>query len=578
MDPTPAMPDRPPSPPPPASTPPASTPDPDPDPAPEPTGARTARRSRDPFAVALANVSLLGAGYLMLGRRRLAVGTVAATAVLVAVLASGAQATWFRIAVLLWWVALVLHGWYLAGGWPRRTARDATAAAVDTPNTPNIANTTATTATDLGRPGVRRQRLVALGVAAPVLLVFAVLRVDAAGIERDAADAHRGDDCAAALSILDGLWAGHQVTDPALVDRADDAVEACELLLRAERQAEDDRLRAADTLETYEEHPAALWEGAPGRRADLVLAEAAEEFDSATVSGDTAALATGFDQLATVLAEFPGQENEVERVLDGFLDALPLDDACDTRDVTDWLAGRPTSDDVLDRAADVVPTVAPAAIVGCADDAMADDHWDQARDRYQQLLDEYPDHDLAAQAADGVERAETAIEFDQLRELLAPGSGSSGDQPAYCDDPAPYRGAEPFRGDGSNPALVYGEPASHEGHLPGSWLADGADDAVLVICVGDLKQGTSVCTERYETPLHDWGTEVTFHNRRFPVEVYEVRTGERVSDERMEIGGTGCPYTVEYEYYGIDTGPPSDMYVDSSPSDVSSAYESLITP
>ncbi len=568
MDPTPAMPDHPPRPEP-------SEPEPEPErgtePEPEPgSGAAPARRSceprppfgrGDPQAAALANASLLGIGYVLLGRRRLAVGVAAATIVLVAILASGAQSTWFRAAVLLWWVALIAHGWYLAGGWPRRSERDA-------------GNT------GRGRPpgAVRKQRLVALGVAAPVLLAFAVLRIDASAMERDAAEAHREGDCARAVSTLDELWAGHQVADARLVARADDSIEACELLLEAERQAEDDRLRAAQTLETYQDHPAALWEGAPGRRADLVLAEAAEELDSATRGGDTAALSTGFDHLSAVLGEFPGQKPEVDEVLDGFLDALPVADACDTKDLTDWLDRRPTSDDALDRAADIVPRIAPAAIVECGDDAMADDHWDQARERYQQLLDEYPDHDLAAQATDGVERAETAIEFDQLRELLAPGSGSSGDQPAYCDDPAPYRGAEPFRSDGSNPALIYGEPDSHAGHLPSSWLADSAGDAVLVICVGDLKEGTSVATCRYETPLHDFGKDVTFHNRRFPVEVYEVRTGEQVSDTRMEIGGTSCPSYVEYEYYGIDSGPPSDMYVDSSPSDVRGAYESLITP
>lgn len=88
--------------------------------------------------------------------------------------------------------------------------------------------------------------------------------------------------------------------------------------------------------------------------------------------GDTKALAAGFGHLAQVLGEFTGQESEVGKVLDGFLGGLPVKDACDTATITDWLAGRPAGGGVLDRAADVVPKVAPAAIVGCGDDPPAE--------------------------------------------------------------------------------------------------------------------------------------------------------------------------------------------------------------
>jgi hypothetical protein len=103
---------------------------------------------------------------------------------------------------------------------------------------------------------------------------------------------------------------------------------------------------------------------------------------------------------------------------------------------------------------------------------------------------------------------------------------------------------------------------------------------VLVACVGELRYGSSVATCPYESDLRPFGyTDVTFHNRRFPVRVYEVRTGQLVGeDTRLEIGGTSCPPLLSYEYYGIDTGPPSDEYVDSSPPDVRAAYESLLNP
>ncbi|TDC10501.1 hypothetical protein E1265_31180 [Streptomyces sp. 8K308] len=504
--------------------------------------------ARDPFAVALANASLLGAGYLMLRRWRLALGNAAVTAILVTMLASGAEAGWLRATVVPWWLFGTAHGWYLA----RRVRGER-------------------------RGGVRRQRLVAAGTALPVLAALVALRVDASGIERDSAEAHRAGDCARALSTLDGLWAGHRVADPRLAARAEDAVEACELLLRADRLAGGDRLLAEQTLEGYEAHPGARWEGAGDRRAELVLAEAADELDTA-LTGDTEALATGFDHLATVLGEFPGQEDAVGAVMDGFLDGLPAEDACETRQITDWLGDRPGGGDVLDRAAEVVPRIAPAAIVGCGDDAMADYDWSRARERYRQLLDQYPDHELAAEAEAGVERAETAIELDRLRELVS--VASPDEQPAYCDGPEPYRGADPYRGGGPHRALLFGN-GGHADDLPSSWLADNADEAVLVICVGDREQGRSVETCAYESGgLSPFGyQDVTFHEQRFPVRVYEVRTGRRVDVSNVSIGGASCPEVLEYEYYGyVDPGPPSDEYVDSSEADVRAAYEPLINP
>jgi hypothetical protein len=521
---------------------------------PDPAGSASVPRPRDPFAAALANACLLGAGYLFLGRRRLAATNLAVTVVLVAVLASGERPAWFRSAVLLWWVAVILHGWWLAGGWPQRSGRDASPR-------------------DAGGSRAWRQRLLALGVAAPVLLAFATLRTDASGIERDAAAAHRDGDCAQALSVLDGLWTGHRVADGRLVARADDSAEACDLLVAAERQDPGNRLRAERTLRTYEEHPAALWEGSPGRRAGLVLAEAADAFRG-SLTGDTASMSTGFDHLSTVLAEFPGQEDEVEETLNGFLGQLPTGDACTTRRITDWLGGRPSRGDVLDRATDLVPEIAPAAIVTCGDEALGDEAWDRARERYRQLLDEYPGHDLTGDAERGLDEAETAIELDRLRELVQ--TSSEDEEPAYCDDPAPYRGAAPYRGGGPHPALLFGE-SGHTDELPGDWLADDPADAVLVICVGGQEYGSVVETCPYESDAPAGYTDVTFHTTEFSVRVYEVRTGRRLDTSTVEVGGS-CPAILTYEYYGVDPGPPSDDYAFASTSDIRDAYRPLITP
>jgi hypothetical protein len=104
-----------------------------------PAQAAPVTGSHDPLAVAIGNASLLGVGYLMMGRRQLAVGTGVVTVGLVVLLATVDWSPVLEIGVLLWWVGLVAHGWFLAGGRARRVV-------------------------------VRRQRMVALAVTAPVLL------------------------------------------------------------------------------------------------------------------------------------------------------------------------------------------------------------------------------------------------------------------------------------------------------------------------------------------------------------------------------------------------------------------------
>ncbi|MEO3804915.1 hypothetical protein [Nonomuraea sp. B1E8] len=531
------------------------------DPIPASPGDRSSRPepASDSLAVALGNASLLGLGYLMMGRRRLALGAGAVTVVLLAVLVLVARVAWFEGVVLLWWVGVVVHGWWLAGGRLRRSEPVRKAGPM---------------AAAEWRGWVRPQRLVGLGTALVVLLAVGYLRFDASRIEQDAAAAHRRDDCMRALSILGELWAGHRVADAPRTARAEDSIAACRLLVKAGRQAADDPLLAADTLETYRAHPGALWQGVEGRRADLFLAQAAGELNTA-LTGDTKALAAGFGRLSQVLGEFTGQETEVGKVLDGFLGDLPVKDACDTKTITDWLAERPAGGGVLDRAADVLPKVAPAAIVGCGDDLAKDKEWKQAKAQYEQLLDQYPKDDLAARAKKGKERAGLQIELANVRRLL---KGGSGDEPKYCAHPAPYRGADPYRGKGPHRAMLLGR-GDHKEKLPSSWLAKDPADAVLVICAGDTKDGSAVRTCPYHSSFAIGGIQnVTFRKRKIPVRVYELRTGKRVGPRSVQIGGSSCPPRIHYTYYAVDIGPPSEKFVKSSRSDVRAAYGSLIKP
>lgn len=159
-------------------------------------------RTYDPPAVALGNASLLGIGYVMMGRRGLALAAGVVTVVLVSVLVSVAR-VWCEVVLLLWWAAVIAHGWFLAGG---RRARGG---------------------------AVRRQRLVALGVTVAVLLAVGLLRFDAARIARSVTEARESGDCAQVLTAQGRAWIGVRIGDAPLTGRGDQAAEACRRLRTA---------------------------------------------------------------------------------------------------------------------------------------------------------------------------------------------------------------------------------------------------------------------------------------------------------------------------------------------------------
>ncbi|AXK35681.1 hypothetical protein DVA86_26640 [Streptomyces armeniacus] len=439
----------------------------------------------------------------MLGRRGLAAATGLGTLVLLVLLGSAFESVWLECVVLLWWAVLVAHGWFLAGGRTRRAA-------------------------------VRRQRVVAVCVTVPVLLLAGLLRFDAHRIEESVDEARDSGDCARALDAQDGVWFANRVADAPAAVRGDETVRAC-------------------------------------RR----LAEAGQRLTTG-LTGDTEALSAGFDGLAAVLEKWDGHERMAGTVLDGFLGGLPAKDPCDTVAVTEWLRKRNASHDTLDRSAGAVPRTAPAALVGCGDDLMADHDWKTARTRYEQLLDRYPDYKESARtrARAGARKATLALELAHVRGLL--GGSGSGAQPEYCDRPAKYSGA-PAYGKGVNRALFYGND-TYTGKLPGSWRTDDAEKAVLVVCAGEKKFGASVRTCPYENKIGPgFPTDVTFRRIAIPVKVYELRTGRLVADRKVEIGGTSCPQRLSYTTHGpTDFGPPSEVYVKASDGDVRDAFRSLV--
>ncbi|MDQ3786431.1 MAG: hypothetical protein M3422_04210, partial [Actinomycetota bacterium] len=353
----------------------------------------------------------------------------------------------------------------------------------------------------------RRQWTVALAATLPVLLAFGYLRFDAASIEEDTAAGRANGDCAEALAATDRLWLGNRLANAPLAERADDTVAAC------------DRLRTAG-----------------------------EELDTA-LAGDTSALADGFDVLEGVLTDLPGHEEMAKSTVNRFLDGLPTEDPCRTTAITDWLR-KEKPGGVLRAASDVVPGVAPTAIVECADGFMAASDWQNGRRYYQQLLDEYPDHELAAKAQQGVVKATQAIELANVRALLAtPGTG---ELPAYCSTPAAYSGAKPYRPGKPNRSLLFGN-TGQTGKIPAGWRAKDAADAVVVICADASRHGAAVQTCPY-VPESRPGTVtyVTFHKIAIPLKLYEVRTGKLVRTLTLQINGTSCPDLVQYSSYGVD--------------------------
>ncbi|MBW4717157.1 hypothetical protein [Saccharothrix obliqua] len=468
-----------------------------------PVAAEAPVRVVDPAAAAVGNASLFGVGYLLLGRKRLALLAGVITLALVVVHVAAVRALWLEIVIVLWWVAMIAHGWRLARGSGSGAA-------------------------------ARRQRVIALATAVPVLLAVGFLRFDAAGIEGDSVAARDGGDCGQAVAAVDRLWFGHRVANAPLTVRGEDTVRACGRLDAASAQ-----LRTA-------------------------------------LTGDTNALENGFTGLTRALAELPGYERVVDRALDGFLSALPTKDACDTSDLTEWLRERGTKGNALDRANEVLPRVAPAAFVQCGDDLMSASSFTEARDRYQELLDQYPNHELAPKAKDGVQKATWAIELANVRALLA---SPSADKPKYCDAPAPYSAAAPYGAQSPNRAWVAGTN-EHTKRLPGDWLVSDVANATLVICAGAVAHGSvkETCTYLFSGTFSG-EKDVSFHRIAIPVRAFEVKTGRLVAETTLEIDGESCPAVVNYTTFNrLDTGPDSDMYVTASEGDVHGAFNSLINP
>ncbi|MEV5013667.1 hypothetical protein ACIGW1_05890 [Streptomyces sp. NPDC053780] len=182
-----------------------------------PAGPRPPREP-DPLAVAVGNASLLGAGYLMLGRRWLFWACAVVTVALLRLTYATAE-TWCEVVLLLWWAVMVAHGLWLARRHPAAGPRAG-------------------------------QRVLALGLTLPVLVAAGWVRYDTHGIEDAVAGARARGDCGEAVAAQDGVGFRHRLAAAPVAARGDVVVEVCERLDTAAAYLSTGLTGDLDALET----------------------------------------------------------------------------------------------------------------------------------------------------------------------------------------------------------------------------------------------------------------------------------------------------------------------------------------
>lgn len=495
----------------------------------------------DPVVAVLGNASGLGLGYALIRRPALAVGALAGTVLLLALIVNDPEAWVWRVLLAAWWLAAVGHAFWIT----RRPASELV---------------------DPEDPDPRwRPRVFTAGVVALALVTIVWNRYDAAAIVDAAEEPHEAGDCETAADSLGRLGALHRFADGTTTLRGEAALEACELLLDAEDAAPE---VAEGLLATYLDHPGALWDGAGPQRAERIL----ETIDGLEASYDDQ-LEAAFAQLTASLEDTPDQAERVRGIVEGFLADFPESvEACAAVSIDDWLN---TQDWDAPEIAEPIAAEAsqiPPRVVACARAFFEGGNLAGARETYERFLADHPDHELVPEATVELEEVETAIERENVIALL--------DEEAYCDSPAPYRAAPAFEGEGPHAMQAFGiDPFEYD--FPESWTAVDVDDTVLVLCVEGPERGSLQATCAYEAgdsviqPLSGY-VDVDFYATRFEVRAFELRTGESVAAYAAEVGDP-CPDVLEYETYGyLDTGPPSEVDSEYSDEDVRDIFSRLM--
>ncbi|MUL41454.1 hypothetical protein FZ103_09750 [Streptomonospora sp. PA3] len=495
-------------------------------PPPIPQAETSTQRTPDRISAVLGNATLLGIGYLLMRRPRTAIVSLLGSIALLALVAVFPHMLVWRLLLALWWAALVLHTW-----------RSASRASGERPGPRG------------GRNPVWRDRV--LTAVCLVLVTPAWLLLDTWAIARDAAAAHAGGDCDRAVGSLRWLGAAHGLVDGSATARGQEEREACELLLAALDAS--DSAAGAEQLGAYLEHPGALWDGAGPKRAELLLDEVLRSDpdpreQEVPDAGDPAPATVdeAFTQLSATLEDTPGESRRVRAVAESFLADLADVPPCKATAIDSVLHARtwqsPALAEPMASAADQVPV----RKFDCAE-ALTATNPEAAGPVYQDLVQTHPEHELAADATEG---------------LLAGG--------AYCDHPAAYPDAPAYKGAGPHAMRTLGMDPDEYG-FPDSWRAGAVAETVLVTCVEGPDKGGYQQTCHYDpgadqllSPFQQ-SAKVDFYASRFTVKAYSLKTGEPVADYSAEIGDP-CPAVLEYEtspYLDIVPGEYESDFTDA---------------
>ncbi|WP_157441674.1 proline-rich domain-containing protein [Actinoplanes awajinensis] len=159
-------------------------------------------KKSDRLAVAAGSASFLSVGYFMARRGGWGFLTLIVSFVLLFFVVPSVHTVLIEIVAVLWWLAMIVHGFFLAKGPVEPAAK-------------------------------LRQRGVGIAAAVAALLVLGLLRVQAGGIGQTVADAKASGDCQHAMDSLDKVWLGLRIADAPLAAEGDDTVSACRELTAA---------------------------------------------------------------------------------------------------------------------------------------------------------------------------------------------------------------------------------------------------------------------------------------------------------------------------------------------------------
>ena len=476
----------------------------------------TKTRRTDPVVVVVGNAILPGIGYLAQHRFKAAAIAAAGAAILLVPIIQEPGTRLWPVLLGLWWAGIVLHSLWscrssikvLTHG--RRISKSLWAA-----------------------------RISVLALAGILICATYFIRADAEQILNAASQVHRDGDCDEATAILTELNTAHRIAANDTAGKAADQIAACELLADIDNE-ETAPQEVIDALENYLAHPGNRWKAAGLHRAELLLELATTE-DSPTRRAEAA-----FFQLESTLRSDPSLTLEAAALLAsftaGFDQELPN---CDLLDINQWVAAEESEQEALVEAIVDARVRVPPLMIDCARVKVGELAYDEGILLYQRFLDAYPEHELAGPAQEELSAAEAALalvrEFEEVQAYLSSGND-------YCSEPAAFSQAAPYEGVASESVWLFG---SEEviGAFPEAWTTTSAADATAVVCVTGPEEGSFLESCRY---LFFGGDDdvVDAHANEFQIEVFELRTGERVASLAGEVGDH-CPEEIEI-YIGAD--------------------------